>query len=492
MSSSPSSSRLIVGPFNRVEGDLEVHLSVAQNRVTNAWVKATLFRGFERILVGKQALDVLAYAPRICGICSVSQSVAASYALANLYHTTPPHNGRLATNILLANENSADHLTSFYLFFMPDFTRQLYQEQDWYADVSHKFAQGSTAYLSKVMQARAQWLNIMGILAGKWPHSLAIRAGGTTKSLTVSEVIQLKQEVQRFTVFLETQLIGDRLANFLALSTPDHLWQWLEVQADKNADLPLFMRISRSLALSALGKRQSRLMSYGSFLTGHQQSRHFASGTYVKDSVELLNTQQITEDVSHAYYQQVAPQSPWHETLSPELGHHESAYSWCKAPRLAGEVVEVGALARQVVNANPLIRALFDQEGSNVFSRVFARVYELGLLTQLIDQWIDDIHLGEPFFIPEIPADGCGLGLVEAARGSLGHWLTVEKGKIKNFQVIAPTTWNFSPRDQQGIAGALEQALVGAPCYDGEDSADPASVQHIVRSFDPCMVCTVH
>jgi hydrogenase large subunit len=89
-----------------------------------------------------------------------------------------------------------------------------------------------------------------------------------------------------------------------------------------------------------------------------------------------------------------------------------------------------------------------------------------------------------------MPAEGCAEGLTEAARGSLGHWLEVKRGRIRNYQIIAPTTWNFSPRDANGTPGALEQALVGAPVEAGE--ATPIAVQHVVRSFDPCMVCTVH
>jgi hydrogenase large subunit len=68
--------------------------------------------------------------------------------------------------------------------------------------------------------------------------------------------------------------------------------------------------------------------------------------------------------------------------------------------------------------------------------------------------------------------------------------LSVSGGKISHYQIIAPTTWNFSPRDQDATPGVLEQALVGAPVIAGEK--EPVSVQHIVRSFDPCMVCTVH
>jgi len=82
------------------------------------------------------------------------------------------------------------------------------------------------------------------------------------------------------------------------------------------------------------------------------------------------------------------------------------------------------------------------------------------------------------------------MGLTEAARGSLGHWVSIRKGRIVNFQIVAPTSWNFSPRDAHGIPGALEAALAGAPVQAGETT--PVAVQHIVRSFDPCMVCTVH
>jgi hydrogenase large subunit len=86
--------------------------------------------------------------------------------------------------------------------------------------------------------------------------------------------------------------------------------------------------------------------------------------------------------------------------------------------------------------------------------------------------------------------DADAFGLCEAARGSLGHWLSIRGGLIANYQIIAPTSWNFSPRDRHGTPGALEAALVGAPVQPGEKT--PVAVQHIVRSFDPCMVCTVH
>jgi hydrogenase large subunit len=167
------------------------------------------------------------------------------------------------------------------------------------------------------------------------------------------------------------------------------------------------------------------------------------------------------------------------------------AYSWCKAPRLAGEVIEVGALARQLIDGHPLIRDLVAESGGNVRNRVIARLLELARVLVAMEDWVKAIAPGEPFCEQiAIPDEVGGTGLVEAARGSLGHWLAIRRGRILNYQIIAPTTWNFSPRDAAGVPGALEQALVGAEVRPGETT--PISVQHIVRSFDPCMVCTVH
>ena len=120
-----------------------------------------------------------------------------------------------------------------------------------------------------------------------------------------------------------------------------------------------------------------------------------------------------------------------------------------------------------------------------------ARFIEVARLVPAMEAWARALTPREPFCDTRVIADECeGMGLAEAARGSLGHWVRIRKGYIHNYQIIAPTTWNFSPRDSTGAPGPLEQALAGTPVRPGE--TDPVAVQHIVRSFDPCMVCTVH
>ncbi|TXG97022.1 MAG: HupV protein, partial [Rhodocyclaceae bacterium] len=110
-------SRIVVGPFNRVEGDLEVALQLDAGRIVSAQVNSPLFRGFEQILVGRAPLDALAIVPRICGICSVAQSAAAADALADAMGLNATVNGKISRNLITATENLADHLTHFYLFF---------------------------------------------------------------------------------------------------------------------------------------------------------------------------------------------------------------------------------------------------------------------------------------------------------------------------------------------------------------------------------------
>jgi hydrogenase large subunit len=481
-------SRRIIGPFNRVEGDLEVELEIDNGRVKLAQVSSSLYRGFEQILQGKEPGDALVYTPRICGICSVSQSVAAAQALAALQGVTPPPNGELAINLILANENVADHLTHFYLFFMPDFARETYRDEPWYKMIESRFRAQSGSAAREMLSARAQFMHLMGLLAGKWPHSLAIQPGGTTRAIEMQERARLQAILYSFRRFLETTLYGDTLENISALDSSAALDAWIDARDPGSSDFRRFLEVADALDLHLLGRGNDCFMSYGAFrLQGELSLRQ---GLWDKTE-QPLDTTLITEDLSHSWMlHQKTSRHPYDGITLPDADAAQ-AYSWCKAPRLDGRVVEVGALARQQVDGQLAIRDLVAESGGNVRNRVIARVLEIARIVVLMESWVREIKPGEAICNHKpFPKEAQGFGLVEAARGSLGHWIKIKKGRILNYQIIAPTTWNFSPRDREGQPGALELALVDAPLRPGEK--DPVSVQHIVRSFDPCMVCTVH
>ena len=480
------STRRIVGPFNRVEGDLEITLDIADGRIAAAYVNSALYRGFEQILQGKVPADALVLVPRICGICSVAQSAAAALALADAAGIEPPKNGRLAANLTLATENLADHLTHFYLFFMPDFARADYAGRRWHAATAERFRATTGSAPNQVLPARARFMQMMGLLAGKWPHTLAVQPGGSTRPLQSSEIFRLHRTLRDFREFLETVAFGAKLEEVAAIGSRTQLEAW-RTRPD-GGDLRAFLAIAEDLDLWHLGRGTDRFMSYGCYR--EENMRLFPAGLW-QGAASPLDIATIHEDITHAWYAAAGlPQHPAEGSTLP-VAEKDGAYSWCKAPRLAGQVVETGALARQVVAGHPLARNMIQDYGASVAARVVARLLELALVLPAMERWLAELVPGEPWCITAKPADETsGVGLIEAARGSLGHWITVRRGRIHNYQIIAPTTWNFSPRDAQGQPGALEQALAGLPA--GATEPLPAAIHHVVRSFDPCMVCTVH
>ena len=476
-----STRTLLAGPFNRVEGDLEIRLEVDAGRVTAAQVNSPLFRGFEMMLAGKDPRDALTIVPRICGICSISQSAAAAAALASAAGQAPAPEGARVAALLHAVENVIDHLTHFHLFFMPDFARAFYAGRSWHDRAVSRFTAAEGSAIRAALEARAALLHIVGLLGGKWPHTLAIQPGGVTRAPTARDKVRIGASLRAFRRHLEAELFGAALEEFAALATPEALLRW------DRGDAGLFLQIAADLDLARLGPGPGRYLSFGAY--PQPGGAAFARGTLAEGVAGPLDPGAIAEDLSHAWMLGATLHPREGQTL-PDAGMTAPAYSWCKAPRLGGQSFETGALARQAVDGHPLAVALA-AAGGGVLARVAGRLLEIARTQGLMEDWCGAIRPEARFMDPlALPREGTGEGLVEAARGALGHWIRIEGGRIASYQIVAPTTWNFSPRDAAGLPGPVEAALVGAPV--GADEDTPLSVQHIVRSFDPCMVCTVH
>jgi hydrogenase large subunit len=306
-----------------------------------------------------------------------------------------------------------------------------------------RFATTSGEHAREAVAVRQRWLQIMGTLGGEWPHTQSIVPGGSTRGISSSERYRLGARVAEMRSFLERVLYAAPLEEVLELESEVVLTQW-QARDPLRGDLRLFLSIA-----------------------------------------------QIAEDARHAWLADGGAALPPAVGLTlPQIDKPE-AYTWNKAPRLDGQVLETGALARQLADGQPLIRALWQRSRGNVLTRVLARSLELARLVILAEGYLRAIvPEAECCVETHLPDHADAYGLCEAARGSLGHWLSIRDGRIANYQIIAPTSWNFSPRDRHGTPGALEAALVGAPVAEGDKT--PVAVQHIVRSFDPCMVCTVH
>jgi len=143
-----------------------------------------------------------------------------------------------------------------------------------------------------------------------------------------------------------------------------------------------------------------------------------------------------------------------------------------------------------------LVDSLLGQLGAgaealfSVLGRHGARALEAKFVGDAMVDWLCALKPAEPVIVEhKIPEESEGVGLTEAPRGSVGHWMTIKGKKIDRYQVITPTAWNASPKDDKGQPGAVEQAIIGTKVRDKDN---PFELVRIVRAFDPCLACSVH
>jgi len=196
----------------------------------------------------------------------------------------------------------------------------------------------------------------------------------------------------------------------------------------------------------------------------------------------------------------------------------EKKYSWLKSPRWKGKAMEVGPLARVLLmyadtksashaqtkelvdytlkTLDVPVTALFSTLG-----RTAARGLESKVLADsmqgMFDRLMANIKAGDvrtfndQYWDPSTwPNHMVGVGLTEAPRGGLSHWIVIDGGKISNYQAVVPSTWNAGPRDAQGQPGAYESALQHNHVM--HDPKQPIEILRTIHSFDPCIACAVH
>jgi Ni,Fe-hydrogenase I large subunit len=254
----------------------------------------------------------------------------------------------------------------------------------------------------------------------------------------------------------------------------------------------------------------------------------FPSGVIFDNDVSNvlpLDHGQIAEHVAHSWYQDYDSgdaRHPWEGETDPnytgpnppyDLLNVEEKYSWVKAPRYNGRSSEGGPLSRMLVayargheRVQFWVNAALDNLGLGVgalnstMGRNAARCVETVVMAEKVLDWMDElvnnigrgdtrVHNGELWNPESWPAEAEGWGPHGVPRGSLGHWVRIENGKIAGYQVIAASTWNSCPRDANGNPGPYEAALINNPIADPDR---PLEILRTIHAFDPCMACAVH
>lgn len=225
----------------------------------------------------------------------------------------------------------------------------------------------------------------------------------------------------------------------------------------------------------------------------------------------------VAESVKHAWYRGSGSLHPWDGETVPEYTdfQDDGKYSWVKAPTFYGKRVQVGPLAHVLAMVaaghEPTQRYLNQVIGRvnsiagvqlpltalhSTIGRHAARAVRCAVLYETLEhQWqalVDNIGKGDTttFNRPTFPKGEIrGVGFHEAPRGTLSHWIVIDKGKIKNYQAVVPSTWNAAPRNDNDELGPYEAALMDNPIADPER---PLEVIRTVHSFDPCLACAIH
>jgi hydrogenase large subunit len=455
--------RLTIDPVTRVEGHMKVEVQLDGGQVTDAWVASNLFRGVEIILQGRDPRDAPYLTQRICGFCPGSHATASAYALWACNPVDVPKNGQLLRNMMLAADYLMDHLRHFYFLVFPDFVK-LPEVRPFipYPTTDYRIpARENDLLLQHYLEAldvqrRAD--TMVAVFGGKSPHLHGIYPGGASLPPNAERVERYQSHAQELLKFIDTRMIPD--AEIIAKYYPDYF---------------------------QIGKGLGRLISFGLYQKADRaEDRVFRPGLVgPSGEVRTLSLEElgrgITEGVDHSWYRQRGPLHPWEERTEP-LRPKEGAYSWAKAPLWQDERYETGPLARMWLMGEY-------RKGISQMDRILARVMETKKMCELALAWSSDLVPGEPHIAEwRVPARAQGVGLVDAVRGGLGHWVTIENHRIDRYQVVTPTTWNGSPRDSKGRRGAIEEALLGTPVKDPDA---PVELARVIHSFDPCNDCAV-
>jgi hydrogenase large subunit len=348
---------------------------------------------------------------------------------------------------------------------------------------------------------------IVAILGGKTPHIQNLAVGGVMNAINLNSLAtvnmdrlgMLKSILEDLIPFVQQAFLADTC--LLAAYYPEYLHlgkgvaNYLAVP-----DLPLDAKASKF-------DLPGGVIMNGD-LAGVRPILNWQDAEFRKA---------VTEDSTRAWYQGGGPLEPYKGEQVPDYTDfkEDAKYTWVKAPRYNGSPMQAGPLATVLVgyaSGHAKTRQWTDTAFTRIaavnglkvtpndlqstMGRYLGRAIRSSILSDLALEHLQllttNILDGDDttYNAPQFPTgEIMGMGMHEAPRGALSHWVVIDKGVFTNYQAVVPTTWNASPRDEKGVPGPYETSLIGTPVVEAEK---PLEVLRTVHSFDPCMACSCH
>ncbi|HEX3047311.1 MAG TPA: nickel-dependent hydrogenase large subunit [Bacillota bacterium] len=453
-------------PVTRISGLLSVDLFTGSSgTVIEANVIGEQFRGFEAMLRGRKVTDAVYFTQRVCGICSMAHGYTAARMVERIYGIEPPPEVILLQQAMLGAEYLQNYIRHFYLLALPDYLDATpiinFPAPGGPSPEKSRFTPAQQQFLMEhylaSMEASRKCHEMLAVFGGKIPHQHGLTGAGVTVFPDTERRIQFLSLLQQVQGFIQQIMLPD--VYLLAEVYPDYL---------------------------TIGSGPGTFLSYGLF--DPRFGGHFPAGVWNGGQLLLVDPTKITENITFAWYEKKdAETSP-----APEK---PGAYTWVKAPRYQGLPCEGGPLARKIISGLHHGSALPSATGSNsgdatgVMARLLARVEEATLISGWILDWIKNLPQNGDYISPlEKPVLSQAFYANEAPRGPLLHSVSVSGETITSYDIITPSEWNFSPKDETGARGPAETALIGSKTEPG----NPVEPGRIIRSFDPCLSCATH
>lgn len=527
--------RITIDPITRIEGHLKIEVEVENGKVKDAWCSGQMFRGIEIMLQGRDPRDAHHFVQRSCGVCTYVHALSSVRAVEDACNITIPDNARIIRNLIHGAQFQHDHIVHFYHLHALDWvdivsalsadpkktevlsanTSGRPQTSDYFQSVQDKlkafvgsgqlgpFNNGywghsayklppeanlmATSHYLEALQLQAKAARMHAVFGGKNPHPQFLVVGGVTsvKDLNTERIKEFEDIWKETRDFVDNVYIPDLLA------VASFYKEW-----------------------GAIGGNNESFLCYGDFPDDTAEKNKLMPAGFIRKgmTVEDMSPDKVTEDVTRGWYEKGTAKHPFKGETKPIKGdvkyNTDNQYTWLKAPRYDGLAAEVGPLARVLVaygKGDAAAKALVDSTlkklgiGAEALFSTLGRTAARGLETKLIGDsmggWLESLKSNiakgdkKTYQSWTMPKSAKGFGLNDVPRGALGHWIEIEDAKIKNYQYVVPSTWNFGPADVKGNKGPVEKALIGTPIA---DASKPLEVLRTVHSYDPCIACAVH
>ncbi|MEN3004977.1 nickel-dependent hydrogenase large subunit [Dehalobacterium formicoaceticum] len=456
--------KIVINPVTRISGFMEIQADIENNQVVDAKTAGLMFRGFEKMLNGRNPFDAVYFTQRICGICSTAHSMASTLALEDALGVVPSEQGRYLRDIIHGCEFLQNHIRHFYQYTIPDFVKLPEDYPLFKADhydfrlPREKNDRLVKDYFDSLDLSRSAH-EMLAVLGGKAPHNHGVFIGGITTQATTDKIIKIKSILHAIDKFINDRMLPD--VNTIAEYYSEYF---------------------------SMGRGYGNLLSFGCF-NGYQDlgTLYVDPLVYTGGKTRVFNPDDITEEIDYAWYQDTQKDTkngdkPFEADPRADMNKAQ-AYSWVKAPRYNNLPFETGPLARLWLSGEY-------RNGISTMDRTIARVLEVrkiaSIMNILIDNLIPGVSVQKEYTIPET---AMGKGLIDTTRGALGHWLRVNDQVISFYQIITPSAWNLSTRSNSEVKGTAEEALIGTPI---RDINNPIEIGRTIRSFDPCISCATH